>query len=116
MREKETETRKGNVSTTGERNVKERKAGDKKERCKRRQNEKIKCGILLLLICFLVVAVKNPAFAETETGNIEICIEDTGEQLREKVLHSSIPKWHLLLMVLTRWGKDMKIKAWISMR
>ena len=26
-REKETETRKGNVSTTGERNVKERKAG-----------------------------------------------------------------------------------------
>ena len=50
-REKETETRKGNVSTTGERNVKERKAGDKKERCKRRQNGKIKCGILLLLIC-----------------------------------------------------------------
>ena len=40
-REKETETRKGNVSTTGERNVKERKAGDKKERCKRRQNGKI---------------------------------------------------------------------------
>ena len=79
-REKETETRKGNVSTTGERNVKERKAGDKKERCKRRQNGKIKCEILLLLICFLVVAVKNPAFAETETGNIEICIEDTGEQ------------------------------------
>ena len=35
-REKETETRKGNVSTTGERNVKERKAGDKKERCKKR--------------------------------------------------------------------------------
>ena len=28
-REKETETRKGNVSTTGERNVKERKAGEK---------------------------------------------------------------------------------------
>ena len=74
-REKETETRKRNVSTTGERNVKERKAGDKKERCKRRQNGKIKCGILLLLICFLVVAVKNPAFAETETGNIEICID-----------------------------------------
>ena len=84
MREKETETRKGNVSTTGERNVKERKAGDKKERCKRRQNEKIKCGILFLLICFLVVAVKNPAFAETETGNIEICIEDTGEQIKRE--------------------------------
>ena len=83
-REKETETRKGNVSTTGERNVKERKAGDKKERCKRRQNGKIKCGILLLLICFLVVAVKNPAFAETETGNIEICIEDTGEQIKRE--------------------------------
>ena len=82
-REKETETRKGNVSTTGERNVKERKAGDKKERCKRRQNGKIKCGILLL-ICFLVVAVKNPAFAETETGNIEICIEDTGEQIKRE--------------------------------
>ena len=78
------ETRKGNVSTTGERNVKERKAGDKKERCKRRQNGKIKCGILLLLICFLVVAVKNPAFAETETGNIEICIEDTGEQIKRE--------------------------------
>lgn len=84
VREKETETRKGNVSTTGERNVKERKAGDKKERCKRRQNEKIKCGILFLLICFLVVAVKNPAFAETETGNIEICIEDTGEQIKRE--------------------------------
>ena len=83
-REKETETRKGNVSTTGERNVKERKAGDKKERCKRRQNWKIKCGILLLLICFLVVAVKNPAFAETETGTIEICIEDTGEQIKRE--------------------------------
>ena len=83
-REKETETRKGNVSTTGERNVKERKAGDKKERCKRRQNGKIKCGILLLLICFLVVAVKNQAFAETETGNIEICIEDTGEQIKRE--------------------------------
>ena len=83
-REKETETRKGNVSTTGERNVKERKAGDKKERYKRRQNEKIKCGILLLLICFLVVAVKNPAFAETETGTIEICIEDIGEQIKRE--------------------------------
>lgn len=83
-REKETETRKGNVSTTGERNVKERKAGDKKERCKRRQNGKIKCGILLLLICFLVVAVKTPAFAETETGTIEICIEDTGEQIKRE--------------------------------
>ena len=82
-REKETETRKGNVSTTGERNVKERKAGDKKERCKRRQNGKIKCGILLL-ICFLVVAVKTPAFAETETGNIEICIADTGEQIKRE--------------------------------
>ena len=77
-REKETETRKGNVSTTGE-----RKAGDKKERCKRRQNGKIKCGILLL-ICFLVVAVKTPAFAETETGNIEICIADTGEQIKRE--------------------------------
>ena len=63
---------------------KRRKAGDKKERCKRRQNGKIKCGILLLLICFLVVAVKNPAFAETETGNIEICIEDTGEQIKRE--------------------------------
>ena len=36
------------------------------------------------MICFLVVAVKNPAFAETETGNIEICIEDTGEQIKRE--------------------------------
>ena len=36
------------------------------------------------MICFLVVAVKTPAFAETETGNIEICIADTGEQIKRE--------------------------------
>ena len=83
-REKETEIRNGNVSITGEKNAKERKAGDKKERCKRRQKGKSRCGMLLLLMCFLVAAVKHPVFAETETGNIEICIEDTGERVKRE--------------------------------
>ena len=83
-REKETEIRNGNVSITGEKNAKEGKAGDKKERCKRRQKGKIRCGMLLLLICFLVTAVKHPVLAETETGNIEICIEDTGERVKRE--------------------------------
>lgn len=66
------------------RKKRKRKAGDKKERYKRRQKGKIRCGILLLLICFLVASVKHPVFAETETGNIEICIEDTGERVKRE--------------------------------
>ena len=75
---------------TGKRVVYEEKKEEKIKKKRPSVREMIFTMIPILFLVYVVIErikrkrVKNPAFAETETGNIEICIEDTGEQIKRE--------------------------------
>lgn len=52
--------------------------------------------MLALLLLLLVTGKVSTVFAATETGNIEICLEDTGEKIKKDGIvfqYSKVAKW-----------------------
>ena len=63
---------------------KEQKGGRRKESCRRRRNGKHRWMMSLLIILFLASGIRFPVEAATETGNIEICLEDNEKKMEKE--------------------------------